>query len=259
MRTLKSFFFIFLAIFLIAGCSGGGGSGAPFDPAPTSPTGSSTPSPTVSPTITPTLSPTVSPTPTITPTPSPTVSPIPTPHRIQISPENPTIISGEMVQFLAKVYDQYGQEMSGVKFFWVNADQNGLFTQTNVGDWLVSVSTANNVSADTTVTVNEAPVPGAIVSVRTIDQNGQTIATSGTVELRRDGAGIVMTSSLKDGLATFKGIIIPGNYRIRVIAIGLLVYKSPHPTGWHVLAGTDGEVWQADAPYIGVLGEPGTD
>ncbi|HTL24940.1 MAG TPA: polysaccharide deacetylase family protein [Mycobacteriales bacterium] len=73
-----------VAVVLLTGCSGGGGTALPTaSPLPTtSPTVSPTPSPTVSPTASPTPSPTVSPTRSPRPSPTATRSPTPSPSAV---------------------------------------------------------------------------------------------------------------------------------------------------------------------------------
>lgn len=150
--------------------------------------------------------------------------------KIEVFPKNSSAKRGEQVQFSAKGYDQFNQEMAGLTFEWTTS--NGCLASIN-GDGLVSAQTPGNarmtasvgaISGNTIISVSKSAkltadnFEGKWTLCR--ESNGNNIAV---IELKLDGTNNNITRMYEGTIKRTDGstFIIRGNESIaeKIISI----------------------------------------
>ncbi len=90
------------------------------------------------------------------------------PDKIEVNPKSASVLSGQTIQFSAKVFDQFGKLMVGEKVEWSvepfgigTVDQAGLFTAIKAGMCKL-LATSGGVSGSSEVSVSEPPTTDCI-------------------------------------------------------------------------------------------------
>ncbi|MFO8110836.1 MAG: hypothetical protein R6U17_10020, partial [Thermoplasmata archaeon] len=120
--------------------------------------------------------------------------------RIEIAPhEEQNIQAGQTIEFSAIAYDEYDNpvENDNEEFLWINTDENGVFHQSDAGEYQVTASYGDITSSPTSVTV----VPGEADYIILSPQERDTIEAGVILQFSAeayDGYDNLITDSTTD-------------------------------------------------------------